>query len=113
MLHFFSPAFNFFPLKIGKEDVREKLLESRMSATIIFVVDLSQSVVRNIDTISKTIDWLSRQAYLYRDRIGLVALKGVKGVVIQQPTANLFLVKGFSHLDWYGLVTSLDITSAY
>ncbi|MHA1972071.1 MAG: VWA domain-containing protein [Candidatus Hodarchaeales archaeon] len=80
-------------IKIKLDDIKEKVFCSRVSATIIFVIDLSESIVNNIRSVSSAVNWLSRQAYLYRDRVGVVVLKGKRGVVIQTPTSNLNLVK--------------------
>ncbi|MFX0171037.1 MAG: VWA domain-containing protein [Candidatus Hodarchaeota archaeon] len=80
-------------LTIELEDIREKKFCSRVSATIIFVLDLSESIVKTINTVSASVNWLSRQAYLYRDHVGIVVLKGTQGVIIQPPTSNLNLVK--------------------
>jgi uncharacterized protein YegL len=46
-----------------------------------------------INTVSASVNWLSRQAYLYRDRVGLVVLQKTQAKVIQAPTSNLNLVK--------------------
>ncbi|MHA1214999.1 MAG: VWA domain-containing protein [Candidatus Hodarchaeales archaeon] len=80
-------------IRIKLDDIKEKVFCSRVSATIIFVIDLSESIVSNIHSVSNSVNWLSRQAYLYRDRVGVVVLKGKRGVVIQPPTSNLNLVK--------------------
>ncbi|MFX0185056.1 MAG: VWA domain-containing protein [Candidatus Hodarchaeota archaeon] len=80
-------------ISIELEDIREKKFCTRVSATIIFVLDLSESIVNTIKTVSASVNWLSRQAYLYRDRVGIVVLKGTQGVIIQPPTSNLNLVK--------------------
>ncbi|MHA2307167.1 MAG: VWA domain-containing protein, partial [Candidatus Hodarchaeales archaeon] len=81
------------PLSIALEDVMEKVYNARVSATIIFVLDLSQSIRNAINAVSTTVSWLSRQAYLYRDRVGIVVMKDTQGVVIQPPTSNLNLIK--------------------
>ncbi len=81
------------PISIKLEDIHEKVFSRRVSATIIFVLDLSESIVNTIKTVSSSISWLSRQAYLYRDRVGIVVLKGTQGVIIQPPTSNLNLIK--------------------
>ncbi|MHA2245853.1 MAG: VWA domain-containing protein [Candidatus Hodarchaeales archaeon] len=81
------------PLSIELDDIREKVFNARVSATIIFVLDLSHSITNAINSVSSCVSWLSRQAYLYRDRVGIVAMKGTQGVVIQTPTSNLNLIK--------------------
>ncbi len=81
------------PLSVKLEDVREKVFHTRVSATIIFVLDLSESISSAINAVSASVTWLSRQAYLYRDRVGVVVMKGTQGIVIQTPTSNLNLIK--------------------
>ncbi|NHJ01991.1 MAG: VWA domain-containing protein [Candidatus Heimdallarchaeota archaeon] len=81
------------PFSIEKDDIRENVYCTRVSATIIFVLDLSESIVNTIKSVSDSVTWLSRQAYLYRDRVGVVVLQGTQGVIIQPPTSNLNLVK--------------------
>lgn len=81
------------PLSIKLDDIREKVFQARVSATIIFVLDLSESISSAINAVSASVTWLSRQAYLYRDRVGVVVMKGTQGIVIQTPTSNLNLIK--------------------
>jgi magnesium chelatase subunit I len=81
------------PLSVELDDIREKVFHARVSATIIFVLDLSESISSAINAVSASVTWLSRQAYLYRDRVGVVAMKGTQGIVIQTPTSNLNLIK--------------------
>jgi Mg-chelatase subunit ChlD len=80
-------------IEISIADVHEKVYCARVSATIIFVLDLSESIMNVINTVSASVNWLSRQAYLYRDRVGLVVLQKTQATVIQAPTSNLNLVK--------------------
>jgi len=80
-------------IEIKIADVHEKVYCARVSATIIFVLDLSESIMNVINTVSASVNWLSRQAYLYRDRVGLVVLQKTQAKVIQAPTSNLNLVK--------------------
>jgi Mg-chelatase subunit ChlD len=46
----------------------------------------------NIDTVREALLKLHRDAYRYRDRVGIVALKDTGATVIQHPTANLRVV---------------------
>ncbi len=80
-------------ISVKLADIREKALCTRVSASIIFVLDLSESITSVKNVVSSSVKWLSRQAYLYRDRVGVVILKGTQGVVIQPPTSNLNLIK--------------------
>jgi Mg-chelatase subunit ChlD len=60
--------------------------------TIIFVLDLSGSMMLSIDAIKKAILKLHGDAYHYRDRVGIVALKDMNAVVAQHPITNLQVV---------------------
>ncbi len=60
--------------------------------TIVFVLDLSESMLEAIDTVKEVMLRLHNDAYRYRDRVGLVAFKDTGAIVAQHPTANLRLV---------------------
>ncbi|MHA2367541.1 MAG: VWA domain-containing protein, partial [Candidatus Hodarchaeales archaeon] len=79
-------------VKITKGDVREKryLLKSR--ATVVFVLDLSRSMERVLRAVQEAILFLHQDAYRKRDRVGLVACRGIEAAVIQYPTTNINLV---------------------
>jgi len=79
-------------LKICVEDVREKLRLYKAPLTIVFVVDLSGSMLFRIEPVKEALLRLHRDAYRYRDRVGIVALKDTGAVVVQHPTAHLALV---------------------
>jgi magnesium chelatase subunit D len=79
-------------LKINLEDVREKLRLYKAPLTMIFVVDLSGSMLMNLEAIKKALLNLHRDAYRYRDRVGIVALKDTGAVVVQHPITNLRVV---------------------
>jgi len=79
-------------LKICLEDVREKLRSYKAPLTIIFVIDLSGSMLLNIEAVKEALLKLHSDAYRYRDRVGIVALKGLGAVVVQHPVANLRVV---------------------
>ncbi len=60
--------------------------------TIVFVLDLSGSMMLGIDAVKKAILKLHGDAYRYRDRVGIVALKDTGAVVAQHPITNLRVV---------------------
>jgi hypothetical protein len=60
--------------------------------TIVFVLDLSESMLQYIDDVKEALLKLHRDAYRYRDKVGLVAFKEMGAIVVQHPTANLRLV---------------------
>ena len=79
-------------ITIRREDVKEKLRIYRAPMTMVFVLDLSESMLEGIDSIKEVMLRLHNDAYRYRDRVGLVAFKDTGAVVAQHPTANLRLV---------------------
>lgn len=79
-------------LKISVEDVREKLRLYKAPMTLIFVIDLSGSMMLNIEAVKNALLKLHGDAYRYRDKVGIVALKDTGAVVVQHPTTNLRVV---------------------
>ena len=79
-------------LGIHLEDVREKLRLYKVPMTIIFVIDVSKSMLFNIEEVKEAILKLHGDAYRYRDKVGIVALKGTGTVVVQHPITNLRVV---------------------
>jgi len=77
---------------IGLEDVRENLRRYKAPMTIVFVVDVSGSMMMNIDAVKAALMRLHSDAYRYRDRVGIVALKDTGAVVAQHPITNLRVV---------------------
>ncbi len=79
-------------LTIGLQDIREKLRRYKAPMTIVFVLDLSGSMMLRIDAVKKAILKLHGDAYRYRDRVGIVALKDMGAIVAQHPITNLRVV---------------------
>ena len=79
-------------LDISLQDIREKLRRYKAPMTIIFVLDLSGSMMLSIEAIKKAILKLHGDAYRYRDRVGIVALKDTGAIVAQHPITNLRVV---------------------
>lgn len=79
-------------LLICVEDVREKMRLYKAPMTIVFVIDLSGSMLLSVDAVKKALLRLHRNAYRYRDRVGIVALKDTGAVVVQHPITNLQVV---------------------
>jgi len=79
-------------LKINLEDIREKLRLCKTPLTMIFVVDLSGSMLMNLEAIKEALLNLHKDAYRYRDRVGIVALKDTGAVIVQHPITNLGVV---------------------
>ena len=79
-------------LTISVEDVREKLRLYKAPMTLVFVIDLSGSMMLNIEAVKNALLKLHGDAYRYRDKVGIVALKDTGAVVVQHPTTNLRVV---------------------
>jgi len=79
-------------LQILSSDVREKSRIYKAPMTIILVIDLSKSMMYNIEQVREAILKLHGDAYRYRDKVGIVALKGTSAVVVQHPITNLRVV---------------------
>ncbi|UCD39476.1 MAG: VWA domain-containing protein, partial [Candidatus Bathyarchaeota archaeon] len=79
-------------LTINVEDIREKLRLYKAPMTLVFVIDLSGSMMLNIEAVKNALLKLHGDAYRYRDKVGIVALKDTGAVVVQHPTTNLRVV---------------------
>jgi len=79
-------------LKICVEDVREKLRLYKAPMNIVFVMDLSGSMIFSIEEVKEAMLKLHGDAYRYRDKVGIVALKETGAVVVQHPITNLRVV---------------------
>lgn len=79
-------------LTILPQDVREKSRVYKAPMTIILVLDLSKSMMYNIEPVREAILRLHGDAYRYRDKVGIVALKGLNAEVVQHPATNLRVV---------------------
>ncbi len=79
-------------LAIHTEDVREKRRIYRVPMTMVFVLDLSESMLHSVDSIKEVMLKLHNDAYRYRDKVGLVTFKEMGAVIVQHPTSNLKMV---------------------
>jgi len=79
-------------IQVSLEDIREKLRLYRAPATIVFIVDLSGSMLYDLDSVKEAILRLHSDAYRNRDKVGIVALKDFGAVVVQHPITNLRVV---------------------
>ena len=107
-------------LDIHFEDIREKLRLYRAPMTIIFVLDLSESMFHCIDEVKEAVLKLHTDAYHCRDKVGIVAFKGTGATVVQYPTTNLKVVankllrlrmSGFTPLA-AGMLKALEVLKA-
>jgi Mg-chelatase subunit ChlI/Mg-chelatase subunit ChlD len=81
-------------LQIDLHDIREKLRLYKAPMTIIFVIDLSGSMLMNVEALKTAILNSHKEAYHSRDRVGIVAVKDTGAVVVQHPVTNLRVVAG-------------------
>ncbi len=79
-------------LSISMQDIREKLRLYRAPMTIIFVIDVSGSMLMNIEAVKTAILNSHKEAYRSRDRVGIVAVKDTGAAVVQHPITNLAVV---------------------
>ncbi|NIW16747.1 VWA domain-containing protein, partial [Candidatus Bathyarchaeota archaeon] len=79
-------------LRIHTEDVREKLMLYKAPITMVFVIDLSGSMMFSIEEVKEALLKLHGDAYRYRDKVGVVALKETGAVIVQHPITNLRVV---------------------
>jgi len=79
-------------LQVLPEDVREKSRMYKAPMTIVLVIDLSKSMMYNIEQVREAVLKLHGDAYRYRDKVGIVVLKGTNAVVVQHPITNLRVV---------------------
>ena len=79
-------------LEIHSEDLREKLRSHKAPLTMVFVVDLSGSMVLNLKAVKEALLKLHSEAHRYRDRVGIVVLKDFGAVVVQHPITNLRVI---------------------
>ena len=79
-------------LQISPQDIREKSRVYKAPMTIALVIDLSKSMIGNIVQVKEAVLKLHGDAYRYRDKVGVVAMKGMNAIVVQHPVANLRVV---------------------
>ncbi len=76
-------------VNLQPQDIREKIFEYRAPLSIVFVLDASGSMFKNLKKVKQVILSLHDEAYRQRDRVGLVVFKGYNAVIMQYPTVNL------------------------
>jgi len=79
-------------LPVHSEDLRENLRIHPAPMTMTFVLDLSESMLCNLEEIKEVMLKLHADAYRCRDKVGIVAFKEMGAIVVQHPTTNLKLV---------------------
>jgi magnesium chelatase subunit D len=79
-------------LQVRPQDIREKSRIYKAPMTIVLVIDLSKSMMESIENVKGAVLRLHADAYRYRDKVGVVAMKGMNAVVAQHPITNLRVV---------------------
>jgi Mg-chelatase subunit ChlD len=75
-------------VRVRSEDVREKRFSSRTPLTLVFVLDLSVSMLKSFDKLQRSVIALKTCLEGTRDRVGLIVLKDWGAVEVQAPTSN-------------------------
>ncbi len=84
-----DPSLKQIPrIRIQPPDVREKRFQSWTHLTIIFVVDLSVSMLKSFDKLQLSLIAFKNCLEGTRDRVGLIALKDWGAMEVQAPTTN-------------------------
>ena len=110
------------PLEITKDDLRSKVRTHQVGASIVFAVDASGSMSADarMQAAKSAVMGLLSDAYVRRDRVGLVVFRGDGAEVLLTPTSSVDLAKtrlqtvptgGATPLA-AGIRTSLDLLAA-
>ena len=86
---------NSHAIIINKEDLKEKVRQSKVSTLIVLAVDASGSMgaMNRMEAAKGTVFSLLMDAYQFRDRVSMVAFKGKDGHVLLPPTSGVDLAK--------------------
>jgi len=79
-------------IQVKPQDLRMNVRMYKAPITMLLVLDLSESMVYHLKTISEAVFSLHRTAYRYRDRVGLITLQGEKAKVVFHPITNINVV---------------------
>jgi len=80
------------PFRIRKEDLRTNIREGRIKASMILVLDSSESMIDSLSKVRDAIRAVKKSAARMRDRVGLIVFKGEEAHVLQHPTTNFNLI---------------------
>jgi Mg-chelatase subunit ChlD len=81
-------------LAINKDDLRMWQLRSKISMTIVLVIDASSSTRHFLQVLAQAIAIIYRDAYRKKDKLGLIVVKDNEARILTQPTRNYQLVLG-------------------
>jgi Mg-chelatase subunit ChlI/Mg-chelatase subunit ChlD len=80
------------PLQVKREDLRVNIREGRVKASMILILDSSESMVDSLRRVRDAIRAVRKGAARMRDRVGLIVFKGEEAHTLQHPTTNFNLV---------------------
>ncbi len=80
------------PFQIRREDLRTNIREGRIKASMILVLDSSESMIDSLSKVRDAIRAVKKSATRMRDRVGLIVFKGEEAHVLQHPTTNFNLI---------------------
>ncbi len=80
------------PLEVRRDDLRANIREGRIKASMILVLDSSESMIDSLSKVREAIRAVKKGAARMRDRVGLIVFKGEEASVLQHPTTNFNLV---------------------
>jgi magnesium chelatase subunit D len=81
-------------LAINIDDLRMWQLRSKVSMTIVLVIDASSSTRHFLQVLAQAIAIIYRDAYRKKDKLGLIVVKDNEARILIQPTRNYQLVLG-------------------
>jgi Mg-chelatase subunit ChlI/Mg-chelatase subunit ChlD len=80
------------PFEVRREDLRVNVREGRIKASMILVLDSSESMIDSLSKVRDAIRAVRKGATRMRDRVGLIVFKGEEAHILQHPTTNFNLV---------------------
>jgi magnesium chelatase subunit I len=80
------------PLAVTRDDLRANIREGRLRASMILVLDSSESMIDSLTRVRHAIRAVKKGAVRMRDRVGLIVFKGEEAHVLQHPTTNFNLI---------------------
>jgi magnesium chelatase subunit D len=80
-------------VRVGRDDIRIKIRQSRAKRLTLFVVDASGSMAarRRMAAVKGAVLALLLQAYQQRDEVGVIAFRGARADVLLPPTRSVHL----------------------
>lgn len=80
------------PFEVTRDDLRMNIREGRIRASMILVLDSSESMIDSLSKVRDAIRAVKKGAARMRDRVGLIVFKGEEAHVLQHPTTNFNLI---------------------